>query len=180
MEDYRFAADTNSLEGALVGGLNTLLPYNVSSIVAPSALTGDIVHRYWQEQFQIDHGKMDQFITWSDNPGLVMSYYDATPMPEGVLAQRYVMCDNLFHSAFGGSFLNHQYFISGQAPVYPNAATLLPTGVALLDNNGVLQLNPTTPHPGARRQHHADWRGSVFRTPARRLTRTTPSTRFSR
>jgi phospholipase C len=73
--------------------VNTLLPYNAADYVAPTALTGDIVHRYWQEQLQIDHGKNDMFVTWSDNPGLVMSHFDATPMPEGLLAQQYVMCD---------------------------------------------------------------------------------------
>ena len=33
------------------------------------------------------HGANNQFITWSDNPGLVMSYFDATNLPEGLLAQ---------------------------------------------------------------------------------------------
>ena len=91
-------------------GLNTLLPYDMltNSTLQPGDKTGDIVHRFWHEQSQIDHGAMDWFVTWSDNPGLVMSYFDATNMPEGLLAQKYTMCDNFFHAAFGGSFLNHQ------------------------------------------------------------------------
>ena len=52
---------------------------------------------------------MDKFVAWSDAAGLVMGYYDATNMPEGQLAQQYVMADNFFHAAFGGSFLNHQF-----------------------------------------------------------------------
>ena len=28
--------------------------------------TGDLVHRFYQEQFQIDGGKMDKFVAWSD------------------------------------------------------------------------------------------------------------------
>src|SRR4029077_16775095 len=113
--------------------VNTLLPYNLTGFLQPGDLTGDIVHRYWQEQQQIDGGLMDKMVTWSDNPGLVMSYFDATSLPEGLLAQQYVMCDNFFHSAFGGSFLNHQFLIAAQAPVYPNAATIIPGNVASLD-----------------------------------------------
>jgi phospholipase C len=123
--------------------LNTLLPYNVvtNSNLQPSDKTGDIVHRFWHEQSQINHGGMDQFVTWSDNPGLVMSYFDATNLPEGKLAQQYTMNDNFFHAAFGGSFLNHQFFIAAAAPVYPNAPASMQ---ATLDANGQLSLNSTT------------------------------------
>ena len=123
--------------------LNTLLPYNVvnHSTLQSSDKTGDIVHRYWHEQSQINHGKMNWFVTWSDNPGLVMSYFDATNLPEGKLAQQYTMCDNFFHAAFGGSFLNHQFFIAAAAPVYPNAPANLQ---ATLASDGQLALNSTT------------------------------------
>jgi acid phosphatase len=141
VQDPRFLANPAATNGPLVGGLDTLLPYNLAPHLAPTDLTGDIVHRYWQEQFQIDDGKMDMFVSWSDNPGLVMSHFDATPLPEGLLAQQYVMCDNFFHSAFGGSFLNHQFLVAAQAPVYPNAASIVPNNVALLDTNGFLALN---------------------------------------
>jgi phospholipase C len=83
--------------------------------------TGDIIHRYYHEQLQIDSGRMDKFVTWSDNGGLVFSYIDATNMPEGQLAQQYTICDNFFHSAFGGSFLNHQFLIAAAPPTWPNA-----------------------------------------------------------
>jgi acid phosphatase len=39
------------------------------------------------------------------------------------LAQQYVLADNFFQGAFGGSFLNHQYLICACAPEYPNADT---------------------------------------------------------
>ncbi|MEP6999971.1 MAG: acid phosphatase, partial [bacterium] len=39
------------------------------------------------------------------------------------LAQEFVLADNFFQGAFGGSFLNHQYLICACAPEYPNAAT---------------------------------------------------------
>ena len=121
---------------------NTLLPYNAGTYLAVGDITGDIVHRYWHEQSQINGGKMNQFITWSDNPGLVMSYFDATNLPEGKLAQQFTMSDNLFHSAFGGSFLNHQFLIAAAAPVFPNAATATPSSLPVLDASGHLTLGP--------------------------------------
>jgi len=34
---------------------------------------------------------MDGFVAWSENGGLAMSYYDATDLPVGRLAQQYVL-----------------------------------------------------------------------------------------
>ncbi|GAC1414534.1 MAG: acid phosphatase [Candidatus Velthaea sp.] len=96
-------------------------PYSAASYIQPTQLTGDIVHRFYQEQSQIDGGSMDKFMTWSDNPGLVFSTFDGTNMPEGQLAAQYTMADNGFHSAFGGSFLNHHYLICACIPTFPNA-----------------------------------------------------------
>jgi phospholipase C len=124
-------------------GLDTLLPYDIlkNSTLMPNDTTGDLVHRFWHEQSQIDQGAMDWFVSWSDNPGLTMSYFDATNMPEGLLAQKYTLADNFFHAAFGGSFLNHQFLISAAAPVYPNAPASM---LAVLDTDGQLLVNPTT------------------------------------
>ena len=124
-------------------GLNTLLPYDVlnASTLMANDTTGDLVHRFWHEQSQIDQGAMDWFVTWSDNPGLTMSYFDATNMPEGLLAKKYTLADNFFHAAFGGSFLNHQFLISAAAPVYPNAPASMQ---AVLDTDGQLLVNPVT------------------------------------
>lgn len=109
-----------------------LIPYDFTNYIAPSSLTGDIVHRFYHEQLQIDNGALetkkgdlDKFVTWSDNPGLVLSYLDATNLPEGRLAQQYTLCDNFSHSAYGGSFLNHQWLISAQTPRWTKA---IPTG----------------------------------------------------
>jgi phospholipase C len=94
------------------------LPYNLSKYLAPDQLTGDIIHRFYHEQLQIDGGTNDKFVAWSDNGGLVPSYFDATNLPEGKLAQQYVMADNFFHAAYGGSYLNHQFLVSAAAPVW--------------------------------------------------------------
>jgi phospholipase C len=137
--------NAGKIDTRFTAGLNTLLPYDVldpaNSTLLPNDTTGDLVHRYWQEQSQIDGGAMDWFPAWSDNPGLTMSYFDATNMPEGLLAQKYTMADNYFHSAFGGSFLNHQFLISAAAPVYPNAPVALQ---ATLDTDGQLLVDPMT------------------------------------
>jgi phospholipase C len=116
---------------ALVG--KPIGPYSASSYIQASQLTGDIVHRFWQEQSQIDGGKMDKFMTWSDNPGLVFSTFDATNLPEGQLAAQYTLSDNTFHSAFGGSFLNHQWLICACTPKFTGAPA---SAVATLDASG--------------------------------------------
>jgi phospholipase C len=120
---------------------NTLKPYKAEHFVQSGDKTGDIVHRYWNQFSQIDGGKNDKYIAWSDNPGLVMSYFDATNLPEGMLAQQYTIGDNFFHSAFGGSFLNHQFLITATAPVFPNAATITPSSIATVDSTGQLALD---------------------------------------
>jgi phospholipase C/arylsulfatase A-like enzyme len=104
------------------GGL-PVQPYDLSQYVAPDQKTSDIIHRFYHEQLQIDNGAlepstghMDQFVTWSDNGTLVMSYFDATNLPEGQLAQQYTLDDNFFHAAYGGSFLNHQFLVAAAAP----------------------------------------------------------------
>src|SRR5262249_20557991 len=65
----------------------------------PAGLTGDIIHRFYHEQLQIDNGALqpsttshlNKFVTWSDNQGLVLSYIDSTNLPEGQLAQQYTL-----------------------------------------------------------------------------------------
>ena len=109
--------------------------FDTQKFVGANQQTGDLVHRYYQEQYQINGGKMDKFVAWSDAAGLVMSYYDATNMPEGKLAQQYTMMDNFFHAAFGGSFLNHQFLICACAPTWADAPASI---VATLDANGVM------------------------------------------
>jgi phospholipase C len=110
-------------------------PFDVARYVPTSERTGDLVHRFYQQQYQIDGGKMDKFVAWSDAAGLVMSYYDATNLPEGQLAQRYVLADNFFHAAFGGSFINHFWLVCACTAQWPNAPEALR---AQLDPSGVL------------------------------------------
>jgi phospholipase C len=140
----------------------------LSQYIAPDQKTGDIIHRFYHEQLQIDNGvlepsngSMDKFVTWSDNGSLVFSYFDATNLPEGKLAQQYTLDDNFFHAAYGGSFLNHQFLVAAAAPQWNQPipagyqSTWDPTTQTLHDNNltidGKYDINTTfgleAPHP---------------------------------
>jgi phospholipase C len=108
-------------------------PYDAMKYIAPAVLTGDLVHRFYQQQSQIDGGKMDKVVSWSDNPGLTLSYFDATDLPEGRFARRFTIADNFFHSAFGGSLLNHVWLVCACTPIFPAAPAAM---VAAVDGSG--------------------------------------------
>ena len=108
-------------------------PYPLDSIGVDNLKhTGDLVHRFVSEPYQIHDGKMDCFASYSDNPGLVLSYYNATELPEGKLAQRFTMCDHFFHSAFGGSYLNHMWLVAAKTPQWPLHKKPVPSAPFLL------------------------------------------------
>ncbi|MBS1904246.1 MAG: acid phosphatase [Bacteroidetes bacterium] len=109
-------------------------PFNIDTYATENVKTADLVHRYYQEQMQIDGGKMDKFAAVSDAKGLSMGYYHTASLPMYPIVQQYTLCDNFFHSAFGGSYLNHMYMISAAAPIFSGATT----GVAQVDANGKL------------------------------------------
>jgi phospholipase C len=50
-----------------------------------------------------------------------MGYYPTAQLPVAAEAANYVLQDNFFHAAFGGSFLNHQWLICACTPVYNTA-----------------------------------------------------------
>ena len=96
-------------------------PFDAALYVPPDRQAGDMIHRFYQEQYQINGGKMDSFVAWCDAAGLTMSYYDATASPQGLLAQQFTLADNFFHAAFGGSFLGAQWLIAAATPSWPDA-----------------------------------------------------------
>ncbi|MCV4264486.1 acid phosphatase [Pseudomonas capsici] len=89
-----------------------------------SLVTRDLWHVFYQNQMQINEGKNDRFVAWADAGGLTMGTYPQTQYSLRLwdVAREFVLCDNFFQGAFGGSFLNHQYLISATAPFYPDAA----------------------------------------------------------
>ena len=96
-------------------------PFLLNTYVRPDEKTGDTWHRFYQEQLQIDGGKMDGFVAWSDNGGLTMGYWDTSQLPLTRYAEQYTLMDNFFHSAFGGSFLAHTWLICACTPIFPDA-----------------------------------------------------------
>ncbi len=110
-------------------------PFNIDQYVPLNEKTGDLVHRFYQEQLQINGGKMDKFVAWTDAGGLVMGYYTTSKLPLYKYAKDYTLADNFFHGAFGGSFLNHIWLICSCAPSWPNAPA---SRKAQLDANGVM------------------------------------------
>ena len=110
-------------------------PFDLAPYVPPTSRTGNPIHRFFQQQHQINDGRMDRFVAWTNVGGLVMSYYDATSMPLGRLAQEFVLADNFFHAAFGGSLLNHMWLVCACTPRWPEAPADLR---ARLDEQGLL------------------------------------------
>jgi acid phosphatase len=104
--------------------------------LSTSVVTRDLYHRFFEHQMQIDGGKNDQYAAWSDAGGLTMGHYDYSQSALYALARQYVLADQFYQGAFGGSFLNHQYLICACAPQYPNADTAqAKPSLALLDKD---------------------------------------------
>src|SRR5262249_52796820 len=55
--------------------------FDISQFVPANQLIHDLVHRFYQEQLQIDGGKMDKYVTISDAKGLSLGYYPTGPLP---------------------------------------------------------------------------------------------------
>jgi acid phosphatase len=111
--------------------------------LSTSTVTRDLAHRFFEHQMQIDGGKNDGYAAWSDAGGLAMGHYDYSQSALYALAKDFVLADNFFQGAFGGSFLNHQYLICACAPVYPNADTAAAKpSIAVLERDAAGQYLP--------------------------------------
>ncbi|MEI7915735.1 MAG: alkaline phosphatase family protein [Mycobacteriaceae bacterium] len=110
---------------------------------SPGAQAGgcsrDLVHRFYQEQYQLNGGAMNRYAVGSDAAGLVMGYYDTRQLGTykyltGPGAPKYAVADKFFAGAFGGSFANGQWLISATLPQWPGA----PDSVrSVIDENGM-------------------------------------------
>ena len=47
----------------------------------PGGCTRDLVHRFYQEQYQLNGGRQNRYVTGSDAVGLAMGYYDTRQLP---------------------------------------------------------------------------------------------------
>ncbi|MEA2770059.1 MAG: hypothetical protein QOD93_3021 [Acetobacteraceae bacterium] len=101
----------------------------------------DLYHRFYENQMQINGGANNMFAAWADSGGMTMGYF--TPAREADLplwdwAHEYVLADNFFQGAFGGSFLNHFFLICSCVPLYGHGG-INPNGGA---NPSVSVVNP--------------------------------------
>ncbi|GJI94919.1 acid phosphatase [Duganella caerulea] len=118
-----------------------------------AVITRDLWHLFYQNQMQINGGKNDGFAAWGNTGGMVMGYYGETSKNLGLwkIAEQYTLCDNFFMAAFGGSYLNHQFLISGRTPEYFNAKdTAAKKKIAVLDDGPTgMRLSVTKDSPAS-------------------------------
>jgi phospholipase C len=114
----------------------------------PGGCTRDLEHRFYQEQYQLNGGRMNRYATGSDAAGLVMGYYDTARLPLYVYLHApdhpsYAIADDFHQAAFGGSFLNHQWLIAAATPVLASAAQSGDDDLhSVVDQNGMPRAYP--------------------------------------
>lgn len=91
-------------------------PFLLDTFIPQDKMIPDMVHRFYQNQLQINGGLNNRFAQISDEKALVMGYHDMSKSHIWKYAKEYTLCDRFFASAFGGSFLNHQWLIAAQTP----------------------------------------------------------------
>ena len=107
-----------------------------------SVPTRDLVHRFYQNVEQINAGRNDRFVAASDAGGLAMGYYDGSTLPLWQWAKDYVLADNFFMGAFGGSLLNHFWLVCACTPEDRDAPAAMR---AQLDPRGWLRTRAGSP-----------------------------------
>jgi len=109
----------------------------------PGGCTRDLVHRFYQEQYQLNGGRQNRYTTGSDALGLTQGYYNTRRLPIYRYLHRrhhprYAISDAFFQSAFGGSFLNHQWLIAARTPFFTGAPVAGPNNQhSITDTNGM-------------------------------------------
>jgi phospholipase C len=164
--------------------LLSLYNYESSSDTDPLAYTNrDLYHRFYENQMQINGGANNMYAAWADSGGLTMMYIpnNVNDHPLWTLARQNTLADNFFQSAYGGSYLNHQYLICSCAPVYPGNASSgpvnpttggsapSPSTVTLVSNsyiNNVWTLTPSGSSPASAMNGPPSFVASTVITPA--------------
>jgi acid phosphatase len=136
---------------------------NGSGVGIPGGCTRDLVHKFYQEQYQLNGGAQNRYATGSDSAGTVMGVYDTRSLPiYRYLHQpdhpHYAIADNFFQAAFGGSFLNHQWLIAARTPSDENAPANLHS---LVDSAGF----PRNSYPLYKPDPAVTYRDSDFTVP---------------
>ena len=110
-------------------------PFALDEYIPATADTStDLTNNFYEEQRQIDGGKMDHFVLYdAAAKGLTMGYYKTGDLALAAEAAKYTLCDHFVHGIYGGSLQNHIFMISANVDSFPNA----PASVkhAVLDAN---------------------------------------------
>ncbi len=96
-------------------------PFEIDQFVGLSELIPDPTHEFFTHQVQIHQGLNEKFVANSAVGALPMGYFNMRKSYLWQLASDYVLADHFFQSAYGGSFLNHQWLIAARTPFYKDA-----------------------------------------------------------
>jgi phospholipase C len=96
-------------------------PFDITKYAPLDQRTAAPLHRFYQHQLQMNDGKMNRFVAYSNAGGLTMGYNDTQKLPLYPYARDYVLADNFFTGAFGGSMLNHFWLFCACTPKWPDA-----------------------------------------------------------
>lgn len=96
-------------------------PFSLADYVAIDQIDANPGHRYYQHILQLNGGRVDRYVAWSDSGGLAMGYHDTTRLPLYPYAREYTLLDHFFTGAYGGSMLNHFWLICAATPYWPGA-----------------------------------------------------------
>lgn len=112
-------AQSDNLPNAPFAIETAFMTINSAPALGALDVTRDLTHRFFENIMEINGGSNDMFGAWLDAGGLTMGHWDYSQSKLFVLAHQYVLADNFFEGAYGGSFLNHQYLVCGCAPSVP-------------------------------------------------------------
>ena len=96
-------------------------PFPINDTIPISGTVEMPLHVFYPNILQIAGGRNDRFVAWSDSGALTMGYFDTFRLPLYPVAREFVLADNFFTSAFGGSYLNHMWLVCACTPIFPNA-----------------------------------------------------------
>jgi len=118
----------------------------------PGGCTRDIVHRFYQEQYQLNGGAQNRYVVGSDAAGLAMGVYNTPALPIYAYLHQdghpdYAIADNFFQAAFGGSFLNHQWLVAAATPKWTSTTPPAASLQSIVDVNGFPNKNYPLYHP---------------------------------
>jgi len=100
-------------------------PFRIETAFTPAShirlttldTTRDLAHRFFENAMEINGGSNDMYAAWVDAGGLTMGQWETYRDSDLYkLARKYVLADEFFQGAYGGSFLNHHYLVCACAP----------------------------------------------------------------